>query len=37
MIRVSWEQREFHEDETLLFPKSGCVGNSDIKSSLRLA
>jgi hypothetical protein len=39
MIRVSWEQREFHGDETLLhcFPKFGCIGNSDMKSPLRLA
>jgi hypothetical protein len=29
IIRVSWEQREFHE--------FGCVGDSDMKSPLRLA
>jgi hypothetical protein len=39
VIRVLWELREFHEDETLLryFAKYECVRNWDMKLPLRRA
>jgi hypothetical protein len=39
VMKVSWEPREFHRDETLLhcFKKNGCVANWAMKPPLRLA